>query len=322
MLLLILDSRCAAQSAREALELCLKTVIPSLFPMFVLSGLLVSELSGTSGKVLSALERWLGLPRGIGSILLIGIAGGFPVGAQCITQAVEAGSLSGEDGEKMLGFCNNCSPAFLFGIVGGVFGNMSAPLLIFLIQLETALLLASYTDFKQASSLKVEEHPCTITDAVFRGIRSMVSVCAWVILAGVFTGFLRRWVFPLFPDPIPQIFTGFLEITGGIIGLSSVHSEKLGFILCTMFVCFGGFSVWMQIGSLAFVQGLSTARCFRQKTLQALLGCVIASGILLLGPVMLLIPAMSLLIRKKRLENPTDSVYNGSRKGGLDHVVP
>ena len=322
MLLLILDSRCAVQSAGEALGLCLKTVIPSLFPMFVLSGLLVSELGGTSGKLLSAMERWLGLPRGSGSILLIGIVGGFPVGAQCITQAVEGGSLSREDGEKMLGFCNNCSPAFLFGIVGGVFGNLTAPLLIFLIQLETALLLAAYTDFKQASSVTARRLPCTVADAVSRGIRSSVSVCAWVILAGVVSGFLKRWLFPLFPAPIPQIITGILEITGGILGLSSVHREELRFLLCTFFVCFGGFCVWMQIGAVVAPLGFSTARCFRQKTVQAALGSVIAAGVLLLGPVGLMIPVILLLIRKKTLEKPIRNVYNGSRKGGLDHVVP
>ena len=44
MLVLILDSRCAADSAREAIELCMGTLIPVLFPLFVLSAMLVPAL--------------------------------------------------------------------------------------------------------------------------------------------------------------------------------------------------------------------------------------------------------------------------------------
>ena len=38
---LILDSRYAAQSARDALELCAQVLIPSLFPLLVLGAMLV-----------------------------------------------------------------------------------------------------------------------------------------------------------------------------------------------------------------------------------------------------------------------------------------
>ena len=44
MTALILDSRCAAGSVREAIELCIGTLIPVLFPLFVLSAMLVPAL--------------------------------------------------------------------------------------------------------------------------------------------------------------------------------------------------------------------------------------------------------------------------------------
>jgi hypothetical protein len=37
MMLLILDSRTSAAAAAEALEICIRTVIPGLFPFFLLS---------------------------------------------------------------------------------------------------------------------------------------------------------------------------------------------------------------------------------------------------------------------------------------------
>ncbi len=322
MLLLILDSRCAAQSVQSALDLCLKTVIPSLFPMFVLTGRLVSGIGTGSGKLIPLFERQIKLPRGTGNLFLLGVLGGFPVGAQCIAQAVETHSLSKTNGEQMLGFCNNCSPAFLFGIVGSIFPDKSVPLMIFLIQLESALLIAAFTDFDDSGAVMVSGPGCTFSDTIARSVRSMVSVCAWVVLAGVVTGFLKRWIYPLLPLPVPQLLTGLLEITGGILGLAEIPAEEVRFVLCAAFVCFGGFSVWMQIQSLVSSQSLSTAVCFRQKTIQGILGGLLALSILAASPMVLAIPPILILIRKKRLEKPTASVYNDSHKGGLDHVVP
>lgn len=322
MLFIILDSRCAVQSAAESLELCLKTVIPSLFPMFVLSGILVSGCRGASGRIMAPLETITGLPTGGGMLFLLGILGGFPVGAQSIAQAVENRILSKSQGERMLGFCNNCSPAFLFGIAGGIFSGRSTVLWIFLIQLESALLLASLTDFQSVPPSQSTVPSGPPTDAVTRAVRSVTSVCAWVILAGVAVGFLRRWLYPLLPGMIPAIVTGLLEITGGVLGLTAIDKESVRFILCSGYVCFGGFCVWMQISALASAKSMSTAACFRQKTAQGVLGTLLAMGVQACGPVFLLIVPAILIIRKITLENPDHSVYNGSRKGGLHHVVP
>lgn len=317
MLCLILDSRHAAQYARDALELCLRTVIPGLFPMFVLSGLLVASLTGGKNRALSALEKLLGLSRGSGGIFLLGAVGGFPVGAQCIVQSMDAGGLSKEDGERMLGFCNNCSPAFLFGILGGVFPDSPAPLLVFLIQLETALVIATIWGNDAGHPLSLPRSSMSLPQAVSRATRSMVSVCAWVILAGVVTGFLGRWLFPLLPEPCPAFLTGMLEITGGVLELRRVASEDLRFVLCCIFVCFGGISVLLQIQSIAAEKGLGMKHCIRQKLLQGILAGVLGGAVAAMGPVSLVIPLLFVLFWKKAVEIPRATVYNSSRKGGF-----
>ena len=44
MLVIILDTRTAILSAQSGLQLCIKTVIPSLYPFFILSGIINSSL--------------------------------------------------------------------------------------------------------------------------------------------------------------------------------------------------------------------------------------------------------------------------------------
>ena len=52
MLILILDPNTAVRSASDAIQLCLKTVVPSLFPFFVLSSMLTSALVGSHSIIL------------------------------------------------------------------------------------------------------------------------------------------------------------------------------------------------------------------------------------------------------------------------------
>ena len=81
LLLLILDAKTALQGAQEAVVLCTSVVIPSLFPFFVLSGMLASAASGGGNKSLRPLERLLGVPIGAGGLFLTGLLGGYPTGA-------------------------------------------------------------------------------------------------------------------------------------------------------------------------------------------------------------------------------------------------
>ena len=81
MLALILDGRTAIDGARQGIELCLRTVIPSLFPFFVLSILLTSSLLGSSLAVLRPLGRLFGMPDGAESLLIPAFLGGYPVAA-------------------------------------------------------------------------------------------------------------------------------------------------------------------------------------------------------------------------------------------------
>lgn len=308
MVLLILDSRCAVRSAREALELCSRTLIPSLFPLFVLSGLSVPGLLGVRIPVLA---RLLGLPGGAEGIFLLGCAGGFPMGAAAIAQCARSGSLGKKDARRMLGLCSCCGPAFLFG-VGPRFLPMERVAALFVLQLETVLLLGSLWPGGSEWTLRPQQEDISLPEAVRRAVRSMTSVCAWVVLAGVAAGSLRRWLFPLLPRELSQLLTGLLELTTGIFALEPGTDRS--FLLCAVFVCFGGVSVLLQIGGVA--QGLSMKQCVIQKMFHGLLGFAAAWAYLCFGPMfLLLIPGV--LFLKMTVEIPGRMLYNTTRKEGI-----
>lgn len=311
MAALILDSPCAARSASDALELCLKTLIPGLFPLFVVSAMLVPQLSSFR---LPFLARLLGIPDGSEGIFLLGCAGGFPVGAACIAQTVPGGALAKQEAERMLGLCSFCGPSFLFGVIAAVLG-MADALTLFALQLETALLVGAFWPGPSRSSCRTASRPVSVTEAVRRSIGSMASVCAWVILAGVTAGFLRRWLFPLLPASLGILLTGLLELTNGVFSLP-LHDGSLSFVLCAAFVCFGGVSVLLQIGALAAAAGLGMGTCILQKAAQATLAALLALMCLRFGRLCLLLPFLP-LAGKIAVEIPGRMVYNSGRKEGI-----
>lgn len=311
MAALILDSHSAADSAWDALMLCGQVLVPSLFPLFVLSAMVVPRITEFR---LPFLARLMGMPDASEGLFLLGCTGGFPLGAVCIAQAAADGDLEKPAAERMLGLCSLCGPAFLFGILPRVMG-MEYVLALFLIQLETAIVLAAFWPYPAEGAYKPAIKAVSLPTAVQRAISSMISVCGWVILAGVAAGFLRRWLFPILPEGASLLLTGLLELSNGIFSLPGVE-PALTFFLSTIFVCFGGISVLLQIGGAAGSAELGMGQCIAQKVVHGLLGAVFAAAYLHWGKwILFVIPVI--LFAKITLEIPGQMVYNNRRKEGI-----
>jgi len=96
LLWMILDTKTAVSGAADGVMLCIRSVIPSLFPFLILSAIMNSVLIGADIPILNGLLRLCGIPKGAGSLLLLGLLGGYPVGAQAVANAYKRGQLSKE----------------------------------------------------------------------------------------------------------------------------------------------------------------------------------------------------------------------------------
>lgn len=270
---LILDSKTAIGGAQEGLELCIRTVIPSLFPFFVLSSLLTSSLTGTS--VLRPLGALCRIPDGVESILLIGFLGGYPVGAQCIYDAWQNGSLSRRDAQRMLGFCNNAGPAFIFGMTATLFTTSAAPWLLWGIQIISALITALLIPGTRERGAKIESREAlTLPKALERSVRNMASVCGWVILFRVVLAICGKWIFRSFPMGLQVLFAGILELANGCCAMNTLPLEGTRFLLCAVCLSFGGLCVGMQ--TVSAVRELGTGMHFPGKVMQTMVSFLLA----------------------------------------------
>ena len=276
ILVLILDTRTALNGAYQGLELCIRTVIPSLLPFFVLSTVLTSALIGEKISFLRPLGRLMGVDYGAESLILVGMLGGYPAGAQSVSQAYRSGSISKQAAQRMVAFCNLAGPAFLFGIVSGKFAENAAAWKLWGIHLLSAILVAMLLPGKSSNKAALKTGKLiTLPEALHRSLKTMALVCGWIILFRVILAFLSLWFLWLLPIPAQVALTGLLELSNGCCDLGRIDNEPLRFVIAAGLLSFGGLCVSMQTASVS--QGLSMKNYFIGKALQTLLSVLFAA---------------------------------------------
>jgi sporulation integral membrane protein YlbJ len=300
----------AAEGAREAVEQCLTTLIPSLFPFLVLSSLVISLGGGAAlSRRLEPLMRPLFRVSGAGSLpLLLGLLGGYPVGARTIRQMYDSGSLSRSEANRLLRFCNNCGPAFLLSTAGvAVFGSIRAGWLLWLGHVLSAFLLGILLPGSKSEegyrSLRRSQPSSHFADALVSSVtgagRSMLQLCAFVVtfsvllrllaasgVLGVLSSGLSVLLSPLgiSRDTCITLLTGGLELTRGILALSGAAVTPAALALAAFLLAWGGISVHCQTLAVLSGSDLSFGAYVAAKGLQGVLAAVLTYFLAVLFP--------------------------------------
>ena len=276
LLLLILDAKTALFGASEGITLCLQSVIPSLFPFFVLSILLVDSLTGLSIPILRPIGKICRIPSGAEPLLAVGMIGGYPVGAQSISHAYQKGQLSEKTARRMLGFCSNAGPAFLFGMIAAKFPKLWMAWALWGIQILSALLVGILIPGKPERGIHINANKqCSVADALKKSVTVMAGVCGWIVLFRVILSFLSRWFLWLLPEWFQVAITGVLELANGCCELDRIENIGLRFIVCSGILSFGGVCVTMQTSSV--IDGLGMGWYLPGKLMQGLISTVLAA---------------------------------------------
>ena len=268
ILLLILDGKTAIRGATEGIELCINSVIPSLLPFITFTYLLNNMLSQLSWKPISPFIRFVGIPEGSESLLFLGLLGGYPIGAQAVAEAYKSNRITKAQGRRLLAFCNNAGPAFIFGISPFLFSSKLTPWLLWGIHILSCIIV-SLTLHKGISQSRNFHVPNNITFpiALKRSLHAVSVISGWVILFRTFQEIFIKHLDTLLPDMLKIIILGSAELTNGFYVLLSLENESLRFILASVFLGFGGFCVMMQTASVT--EGLGLGLYFPGKLAQS-----------------------------------------------------
>lgn len=272
MLYLIFDAKTVIQGAKNGLELCLQTVIASLFPFFFISGMLTSSVIQLPMPFLKPLGMLTGTPHGAEGILLIGMLGGYPIGANSIALAHKAGTVSKDNAERMLGYCNNAGPAFIFGLAASLFDTIQVSWILWSIQILSCLAVgAILPGRKQEMCLPIHTQE---TNFIGKAIKAIATVCGWIILFRVLLAVMTKHILFRLPVEVTIFVTGMLELTNGCIDAYLIQKESTRFVILSVLLSLGGVCVAVQTASVT--QGLSKRYYYAGKLLQATISLLIA----------------------------------------------
>ena len=246
MLALILDGKTAMQGAAEGIELCIRTVIPSLFPFLFLCSLLTGALWGGSYPWLRPVSRGLGIPEGGESLLIAATLGGYPAGAQAVGQAWQQGRLEQKQAEHLLRFCSNAGPAFLFGMAARQFPDRYSAWGLWCIQILSAGIVGALGAAPEPSHVCLSAKGTDISQNLVQTIKTMAVICGWILLFRILSDMGKRWLFCFFRKELQVTLTGILELSYGCCCLNQIESLPLRFFLCSGLLAFGGLCVTMQ----------------------------------------------------------------------------
>lgn len=308
---LILAPTEAMEGAKTGLTLCFNVIIPSLFPFFVLSSLLVElGLAAYLGRALEPVMRPLFRVNGAcATAVALGFVGGYPVGARTALSLYEKGLCSKTEAERLLAFCNNSGPAFILGVVGaGVFASSRVGLLLYLVHALASLLVGLLFRFygrEEGSARRGGTHVESVrftsafTGSVTRSFQSTLSICAFVVFFSVVITLLSRFgilaalahglsalcaPFGLTEAWASRLLTGLLEISSGVWSLSGSGTLAGRVSMAAFMLGWAGISVHCQVLSFLSDSGLSVRTYLLGKLLHGGFSAALVWGLTRLFP--------------------------------------
>lgn len=289
---MMIFSSSAIAGASTGLSLCIELVVPTLLPFFVLSNLLcLLGFPSYLGRSISPITIPLFGVSGDGmAAFILGITGGYPLGASAVSQMYTAENISRDDAHKLLLFCNNTGPAFIIGMAGiSIFRSASIGLLLYVVHIVSALIIALLlcrnTNSARAPRLHISALPLSsaITLSMRRAIVSAAMISGFVIFfsmltallsdMGVFTA-VTGFIYNHSPMSIGQcdaIVLGIVELSSGITALSGFEVSAGNLAVTAFILGFGGICVLFQTCAVLAETDLSMSYCVIGKILHGVL---------------------------------------------------
>lgn len=290
-------------ATQSGIELWAKELIPSLLPFFILNDML--ESSGGIRLLGRPLKRpfkaLFGLPGESTFWFLTAYSTGVPVAARLVAEGRKAKTVTKKQGDRLLAFTANVSPAFLLSVVAfSLLGEKELGPYLAGLHYGTNLFLTviCLLTAKEKNSLSAQRKPALsgrpssfftlFQNALFRSLRTMVLIGAivtgcFLLMAFFKTVGLSKPILDGSPlsntakQGVTSFCAGLLEITAGTKAVTeTVLPLQTKIALLSGFLAFGGLSAALQIRSVIAETDLSLRFYFRYKALQGSLAFFLA----------------------------------------------
>lgn len=280
-----------AKNVSEGIELCLGTLVPSLFPFMVLSGVFSSgALCEKSGKIFKKPISFLfSLEPNCFCPVLISLVGGYPTAAFCAARLFEKGMISKKDFRRLLLFAVNPSPSFAIGAVGAsLLGSKKAGIIIFASVLISSFFLGVFSRIIRTE----REGECegfyaggevflpfskALVNSINQSGKAMLFICFSVLFFSAVLAVTDK----IFPDEKACLAFGALfEVTCGCKRCAGVLPTEI----IAAVVAWGGLCTHFQVMNEVNLSGLRASVFVVFRILHGALSAVVCSFLLKIFP--------------------------------------
>lgn len=287
LILVLVFSSEVIVSILYALDIWKNSIFPSLFPIFIITDLLISygfiELAGKlTNKITSKL---FSLPGETSFVIIASMLSGFPSSAKYIKELLNNNIINYKQAQYLLSFTHFPNPLFVIGVIGEkllknkligisiLFSIIIGNILIALLTKDKNIIIKKINNIN-ISKTKNDKFITILTNSILKTINTLI------LLLGIITTFLVISTITNNLFNSTSIFTiilsGLLEMTQGI---NYISLEKINILLkaiiITCFICFGGISIHLQIMSIISCEKIK----YSKYLLSRILHCIISSSI-------------------------------------------
>ncbi len=276
---LTLSSESSKTAVANGTEMCLRVLVPSLFPFMALSAMAVKlGICQSIGRKAGFITKKLfGLSGAFAPVIILSLIGGYPVGARGIAELRSSGAVSEKQAAKAALFAVCAGPGFLINYVGcSLYGSAEAGLIILSAQIVSVITLGisvnifdrDKNEYNSVSELYAKPLPFSVSlvESAYSAVKGMAQICALVLIFSAAAGIIG--------DIIPNsALTNIWKITAEVCSGVSLASREYPIEVTAFAVGFGGLCVHFQIFAalgginvnkqlfflLRIIQGLITA---------------------------------------------------------------
>lgn len=261
---MILNSSVLANSIKSSLLLWKNNLLPTLFPFFLFSNILINYgfieiLSEITKPFMNKLFR---LNGNTSFILFMSMISGIPSNAKYTSLLLDKGLISEKDANKIILFTQFNNPLFIIYTIGITFLNSYKLGLIILIShyisnfligiiIRDKIYLKEKVNYKAIKNnlLKNNNLGSIISNSIKDSINTMLLILGVISFFMIITSIINLYI------KLPLLYTGIVngifEITQGIkiISICNISNNLKGFIIVSM-ISFGGLSSHLQVMSI------------------------------------------------------------------------
>ena len=300
-LYLLCRPQAASASVRSGLLLWYHSVVPTLLPFMLLTGLLLRLR--LLEPLLPFLQRCLAPIFGCSGYgvfaILCGFTAGFPMGAKLTRTLLDQKKISHKEACHLIGFVNNPSPAFLLSyvaadqwqhpelgilLIGNVFGSALLYGILSSFRFRSVRTDPSRSGSVHATAIHESPQDCfalidsCIEDAVSATVRIGVYLIVFSMLVDAAASI------PLASTPVGLVLFAALELTNGIHLIAhSTLSFQVQLVLIPALAAFGGCSVIAQSIGIASMDHDMLRSYLKSRPGVVMISCLLSFLILLTG---------------------------------------